>query len=389
MNGRRSIASMGADALYWLTGRLAAGRRSPPPSPRSLLFLQYERPLGTAALATATFATAKARIPGVRITVAASGVSANVLRASPHVDEVIVTPPVGGQWWRALAYFITRIRPRRRTFDYVISDTSQQLARVGLLTVASGVAWRAGLSARPGLYHLSLAEDETLSLIANNLQLLDAIGAPGPSLGPEIHFTRADLEKAREVLAAIPAGETPLIAMVTQASKGHPNEWFDDRWIALSRRLTERLGARLVFVGTQADRVDIDRIRAAVGAPTLSAAGRTDVPQLAALLAQCDLTVTIDTGGLHVARAVGAPAVVIGHSATPKQTWLPLDEPLYRILLHDYVPCAYCRKFTCATRECMQESTVEMVEDAVLEHLKAFQPSAEARAARVAARLAD
>jgi hypothetical protein len=53
------------------------------------------------------------------------------------------------------------------------------------------------------------------------------------------------------------------------------------------------------------------------------------------------------------------------------------------------VPCALCLKFACATRECMQESTVDMVEQAVIDHLAAFPASVEARAKRAAARTND
>jgi ADP-heptose:LPS heptosyltransferase len=214
------------------------------------------------------------------------------------------------------------------------------------------------------------------------------VGLTGEPGGPAIHFSGADLARVQALLDEAPSATGPRIAVVARTSNSHPNEWFDDRWIELCGRLIARLGARLVFVGAEADRPDIDRIRAVLPGPSLSAAGRTDIPQLAALMASCDLVVSIDTGGLHVARAVNAPAVVLGHSATPKHFWLPLDQPLYRILLHDHVPCALCHRFTCATRECMQESTVDMVEAAVRDQLAAFPPSAQARADRVAARLA-
>jgi ADP-heptose:LPS heptosyltransferase len=351
------------------------------------LFLNYERALGYAALATATFAALKQRRPDARIAVAACGLTANLLRDSPFVDELIVTPHAITATPRAMAFFLTRIHPRRREFDYVVADAANPRTRISLLALASGVARRVGFSLQPALFHRPLAFDRRLGNIANNLRVLDAVGLPGPPTEPQIHFAPADLAKAQALLSQAPESlPAPRIAMVTQVSGAHPNQWFDDRWAELSRRLTQKLGAQLIFVGTAADTVAIDALRGKLSVPSYSVAGRTDIPQVAAVLALCDLVVTIDTGTLHVARAVAAPCVVIGHAATPKHSWLPLGDPRYRILLHDEVPCAGCLKHFCATRECMQENTVDLVEAAILAQLAAFPPSRDARAERAAAR---
>lgn len=362
---------------------------APPDRAPRFLLLQYEIPLGTAAIGTALPAAIKARRPDAWITVAAAGLPANVLKSSPYVDELIVTPHPLKAFPAALRFFLMRVWPRRRQFDYVLADSGNQRSKTSLLAIASGVRRRVGFAVRPRLFHTGLTIDPALSNIDNSLKVLDAVGLPGPAQGPAIHFSPADLGKAEALIAEGGVGRGPVIAMVTQTSKGHPNAWFDDRWIDLSRRLIDALNARLIFIGAKADQPAIDAIRQGVKAPTLSVAGRTDIPELAALMSQCDLVVSIDTGGLHVARGVNAPTVVLGHSATPKHQWLPLDQPLFRILLHDHVPCALCRKPSCATRECMQESTVDMVEQAIADQLAAYPPSPKAHAARAAARTFD
>ena len=75
--------------------RRILGRGGAPPASATrarFLFLNYELPLGYAVLATTTFAAIKAARPDAYIAVVASGISANILRASALVDEVIVTP---------------------------------------------------------------------------------------------------------------------------------------------------------------------------------------------------------------------------------------------------------------------------------------------------------
>jgi ADP-heptose:LPS heptosyltransferase len=375
-----------APLLRWLLSR----GKTPPAADTAarFLFLNYETPVGHAALATATFAALKARRPDARIAVAAHGVTANLLRASALVDELIVTPHAIADTGKAIGFFLRRVRPRRKDFDYVITDGGNERTRVALLALASGVRRRVGLTLKPELFHTGLKYDRGVGNLANNMRLLDAVGLGGAPAEPAIHFTPADLGTVEALLARAPPAAGPRIAVVLSSSKGHPNEWFDESWVELCKRLTSRLDAQLVFVGAKGDAPRIEALQAQVDAPTFCAAGLTDLPQLAALLALCDLVVTIDTGGLHVARAVDAPAVVLANAAQPDHWWLPpRTDPRFRILRHGHVPCALCLKFACATRECMQESTVDMVEQAAIDHLAAHPPSPEARAQRAAARL--
>jgi len=371
--------------------RLLSGRTVVIPAARnaSLLFLNYESALGAAALATATFAAVKSARPDLRIVVAASGLPSELFRSSPYIDELIQTPHGVKHFWSALACFLRVIR-RRCDFSYVITDISQARRKIAFLALSSGARFRIGLSPTPELFHVALKQDKRRSNLDNNLDIVRALGLDVITAEPAIHFTSDDLAKVEAILAEVPAVVGPRIAVIANSSKGHPNEWFDDRWTELIRRLQHRLDAQIIFVGAKGDAPQIERIREAAGVPTFSAAGRTDLPQLAALLALCDLVVTIDTGGLHVARAVNAPAVVLANAAQPDNWWLPpKTDPRFRILRHGDVPCALCLKFACATRECMQESTVDMVEQAVIDHLAAFPASVEARAKRAAARTND
>lgn len=69
-----------------------------------------------------------------------------------------------------------------------------------------------------------------------------------------------------------------------------------------------------------------------MSAPSVSAAGKFTISGLGALLADCDLLATLDTGTLHAARAVGLPAVVIARPWQAQHEWLPVGIPAYQIL---------------------------------------------------------
>jgi ADP-heptose:LPS heptosyltransferase len=85
----------------------------------------------------------------------------------------------------------------------------------------------------------------------------------------------------------------------------------DDPWIRLAQ-MALRDGVTPVLVGGPEHRADIERIASASG--SLCLAGKTNLPQLLALLANATGTIAVDTGIAHLAAATGKPTVVIfGH----------------------------------------------------------------------------
>jgi ADP-heptose:LPS heptosyltransferase len=132
----------------------------------------------------------------------------------------------------------------------------------------------------------------------------------------------------------------------------------------------------VVYVGTAGDAVAIEAIRQAAGGIGRSIAGRTSVTELAAVLAMGDVMVTLDTGTMHIGRAVKTPMVVLGPSWQKPVEWLPLGVKNVRILRgadRDTVPENY------KLNEISAESVVAALDDLV----GAYPASVESRADRV------
>ena len=104
----------------------------------------------------------------------------------------------------------------------------------------------------------------------------------------------------------------------------------------------------------------------------------TGVAQLAALLAMSDMLVSLDTGTMHVGRAVEVPMVVLGPSWQKPIEWLPLGLPQVTILRGkdcDEVPEGYR----------LDDISAEAVTAALDANTKRFPASESAREARVIA----
>jgi ADP-heptose:LPS heptosyltransferase len=116
-----------------------------------------------------------------------------------------------------------------------------------------------------------------------------------------------------------------------QGSGGQSTGWHADRFASVIQHVEVR-GYETIFLGTQADEPRIQSVLDLAGSSGTSLAGRTTIAQLSALLTQCDLLVSIDTGTMHVGRAAGVPMVVLGPSWQRPIEWLPLQVANARVL---------------------------------------------------------
>src|SRR5262249_11656566 len=105
-----------------------------------------------------------------------------------------------------------------------------------------------------------------------------------------------------------------------------------DRFQTVANHLSQKYGAHLVFVGTAAESEAIDTLRAALSFPTTNVAGKTTLTGLAALMSLASVGLTLDTGPLHIGRAVGLPMVIIAPAWSPPVEWLPVANERFRIL---------------------------------------------------------
>jgi ADP-heptose:LPS heptosyltransferase len=119
--------------------------------------------------------------------------------------------------------------------------------------------------------------------------------------------------------------------MVTQVSGGQRTGWHVDRFVEVVREMNAQ-GCSVIYVGTSNDAAAIDAIHQEAKCEGTSLAGKTTVSELAAVLAMSDFVATLDTGTMHVGRAVGVPMVVLAPPWQKPLDWMPLGVENVRIL---------------------------------------------------------
>jgi ADP-heptose:LPS heptosyltransferase len=156
----------------------------------------------------------------------------------------------------------------------------------------------------------------------------------------------------------------PLIALCPGCKKPG-NAWPPERFLEIARRLLSLESFELVIVGGPAERGLADFLTAGLAGLAIDAAGAFSVPESAALLSRCSLSIGLDTGTTHLAAAVGVPCVVLQSANSFPGHWNPLGENHF--IVRAAVPCEGCLQQECPLDDhpCMRNITVDVAWEAI------------------------
>jgi ADP-heptose:LPS heptosyltransferase len=344
---------------------------------RNFLLLQYPLALGTAIHATPLISAIHAAIPDARIAAAASGFALDILRNNPGLERLITTPtPLRELLPTANAIRRANVFGRERYA--VLLTTGNERSRVILSALLAAAPTRVGFTLLPELAAAHLHFDPRLSQIANNLRIVEAFGH-GPALleqlqsnpnliEPQVFPSADDTTTARQLLREQGIDEAqPIAVFITQTSPTQRKSWREDRFRAVAETLRRSHNMQIVFAGTNSESPAIEALRAGLSFRTAAVAGQTTLLELSAILGLADIALTLDTGPMHLARAMRLPMVIIAPAWSPAVEWLPLNNPRARILKNLDLP-------TAPDDYIIDEVTVPEVEQHLNELLQLYPP---------------
>ncbi|HLD69165.1 MAG TPA: glycosyltransferase family 9 protein, partial [Candidatus Omnitrophota bacterium] len=141
-------------------------------------------------------------------------------------------------------------------------------------------------------------------------------------------------------------------------------KWETKNWplehIARLCNILSAKNIRVILTGTPKDKETARKLLSMVKSKPADLIGKTDVPQLAALIKRCQVFVTPDSAPMHVAAAVGTPFIAF-FGPTEANRHLP---PAKRfVVLNKKLPCSPCYSSNCRihTHACMNEISPEEV----------------------------
>src|SRR4029077_845859 len=124
-------------------------------------------------------------------------------------------------------------------------------------------------------------------------------------------LTEDDRAFARKELAARGVQDGELLIAFAPGAGASRRCWPPERWIDLGRRLRREFAVRLVLVGSKSESELGARIESALGSTAINLVGHATLRQTSAILERCSLTVSNDSGPMHLAAAADSAVVEI------------------------------------------------------------------------------
>ncbi len=310
-------------------------------------------------MTTPAMGRVRASFPHAEIAVAANPMVAELLRHHPDCDRLLVYDKRGvHHGFRGLLRFCGEIRKER--FDLAI--LFQNAIEAAIMTTLAGIPRRAGYNTDCRGFLLTHKVRGWRRARRSHhtdyyLNMLAGLGLEGGNRRLHLRCTEAELAWARERLA-----NDTWVAINPGATYGSAKRWFPERFAVVADTIAAEFSSRILIVGGPNEGSIAEEVAANMRKQPLNLAGKTSVRQLMALLSQCRLLVTNDSGPMHVAAAFGVPIVAI-FGSTDHTTTSPLA-PSCRIVRKP-TDCAPCLKTECPTdHRCMTAISAEDVVEA-------------------------
>jgi lipopolysaccharide heptosyltransferase I len=312
--------------------------------------------------------------------------ASSILVGHPMIDNLIV---VKNRGWinNRMENVKTARRLGARRYDIVLDF--QGLMKSGIWVLLSKGKRRIGFANARELSHVFLNEkvapeipsppvDQELHAVDRYLMLArhavgvkadpdSAVEFPMPEMAP--HIARVGRLFKKYGFAAGPKAKG-FFAIVPHA-RWQTKLWGDDPFVELAKSAIALYDMDAVLIGGPMDRGALEKMRQRIGERAINLAGETDLAELAALFSKADFVVTVDSGPMHIAAAVGTPVVALFGPTSPERTG-PYGRRDGRdgisgrhIVVTKKLDCSPCFKRRCPEPVCMTGITVEEVLAAV------------------------
>ncbi len=320
--------------------------------------------VGDAVMSTPLARAVRRHFPSAGITVLAKPWVAAVFEHSPDVDHILPydsrSRHAGLRGMRRLCRDI-----RQHRFDLAVLAPNSFGSAL--------VPWLAGIPLRLGydtdgrgilLTHRvrMTKEKKQRHQIDYYLGILDGLSLPASGSDLTLSIPPAEQDRAREILEQNGTERTDgIIGINPGAAYGTAKRWFPERYAELCRKLRSDFPDMPVAVfGGPGEESLGETICGSVGDGCINLCGRTSLREAMALIRQCRLFVTNDSGLMHIAAALDVPQIAI-FGPTDHTTTSPAGRRSHIIRVE--VPCSPCLERECPPghHRCMDAVSVTLV----------------------------
>jgi ADP-heptose:LPS heptosyltransferase len=326
--------------------------------------------VGDVVLLTPALRALRAAAPQARIELLASPAGTAVAAMIPELDGALTVSP---SWQQLTApadgagaerELLDRLTAGRYDVMLVFTSFSQSPWPVAHLGLLAGIASRVVHSREFGgavATHWVTPPPDTTHHVDRSLHLLEAIGVPVQGRTPSLRVPAAAYDEADRLVADVRTA--PRFALLVPGASCPSRRYPATRFGVAAATLAAR-GLPVLVAGTAAEAGLVDEVVGAAGSPHVRALPAASLPVFTALVARAAVALTNNSGGLHLADAVGTPVVVTYAGTERLGDVAPRAVP--SALLQVPTPCSPCRQLRCPFHlECLDVAPQRLAEAAL------------------------
>ncbi|SFM05459.1 glycosyltransferase family 9 protein [Pelosinus propionicus] len=320
--------------------------------------------IGDLVLSTPTVRALRNKYPDAVIDMLVVPWSAQVVGGNPYADHVYIYDKKGiHRSIKNLWHLIFSLRSQK--YDLVIA--ANFAVRGAMLAKAIGARYRVGYDAQhAGIFLTHTVSSKRTSVkheTENQLEVLKPLDINTTDFSLAYRHNPVDVESMQKKVSL--SSERPIVVICPFGR--HPlNSWKIEGYIDVLRSLSAI--ANCYLIGGKAEAEKLEEINQESGGCVQVLAGTLTINELAAFLALSNLVITVDTGPMHIASAVGVPILAL-FGRSDSRVWGP-RAARDRILKMDLecVPCIVPRE--CQHHRCMRELKSDVVTATALDMLE-------------------
>lgn len=289
----------------------------------------------------------------------------NILIGHPLLNEVLIVKKRG---WLKNFRATYSIAKKLRALNYDIVLDFQGLFKSGLWVFLSKGKRRIGFDKSRELSHLFLNErlpayNPDKHAVDRYLDIAEYLKANRSKVEFPIAISENEKKKVYGLLKANGIWEGTPFVVVNRMARWETKQWGVKKFAALCSEVINRFSCRVALVGASSGKENKE-IVALTDNRAVDLSGKTTLKELAYLISLSQMMITVDSGPMHIAAAMGVPVIAIFGPTAP---WRTGPYGALHTVIRKELPCSPCFSRVCKGKDtlCMKEILAEDVIKAV------------------------
>lgn len=355
------------------------GKRQFPRTINKVLLVQLAG-IGDLVMATPAIGAIRERFPYAYIALLTSERTKDLLKNSKDLDRIFSLDYEGRfqigllfnqKNWRTISEL------RKHKFDLAVNlyqiYSLKGALQFCLLLRLMNIKFIVGRDTERKGFFLNLKIEETSTRceheVESNLHLVELLGAKIQTKNLHLDINSVDENFVSKLLAEYDIFDKDLLIGINPGSAWRlTRRWLPERFAQTADEIINKYSAKILLTGSTKETRLSDEITSLMKNMSINTTGKLNLPQLVSLIKRCNLYISVDSGPMHIAVAVGTPLVAI-YGPGYKRYFPYGDSNKFTIIKKD-VDCSPCYKIKCCDLRCMKLITVDDVLWAVDNQLK-------------------